>query len=469
MSTDPSQNGAGSQLERELLYYRRECNELGARLLRLQEEQSQSFREARRSRTVAKLIREAYQLVDRETTADAIGNSMLEVIIDNTMCDRAAFLKEVEPDSGRFRIIHALGCGHEQTAAEIAILPTPGFFFTTSRSVLEPPAFVLIDILRLPYIIWAYDHGSGSALIIGNQSESNVSRPFEPGDQELIEGALHVYLDVLVRKAAETELRLAKAMAEEASNMRTRFMATLSHELRTPLNSIIGFSQLLLKKGPKTPNPAQTEEYAGQILDAGNNLLSLINNILEYSSLSNAKPVLKKEWMDAGRLLEKTVKAFASDILQKRIRMEILKPDPAFEIHIDYTRFRQILTNLISNAIKFSLPDGNVRLSLSPRDNGGLAVEIRDFGIGMRPEDVSRALQPFVQVENTLRRGFQGTGLGLSIAKDLCEAHGASLEMSSELGAGTTATVTLPAQSVRQIRVAEADEAPFRSLAGSGD
>jgi signal transduction histidine kinase len=457
MSTELNQTSASVQLERELLYYRRECNELGARLLRLQEEQSQSFREARRSRTVAKLIREAYQLVDREIAGDAIGDSMLEIIVSNATCDRAAFLKETFPSSGRFQVVQAVGCGNEQATAEITVLPTPHFFFTTARSILEPPAFVLIDILRLPYILWAYDHGTGYALIIGNQSESNVSRPFEAGDQEFVEGALHVYLDVLMRKTAETELKLAKALAEEASNMRTRFMATLSHELRTPLNSIIGFSQLLLKKGEKAPTAPQTEEYAAQIFEAGNNLLTLINSILDYSSLTNSRPVLKKEWVSVSTLLHKTVKAFASDLLHKKIMVNIFEPDTALELHVDYTRFRQILTNLISNAIKFSLPGGEIQLSASLTDYGGVSIKVRDSGIGMRPEDTSRAVEPFVQVENVLRRGTQGTGLGLSIAKDLCEVHGGFLEMSSELGAGTTATVIMPAASVR--RMAAADDA----------
>lgn len=453
MSVDQNQTNASVQLERELLYYRRECNELGARLLRLQEEQSQSFREARRSRTVAKLIREAYQLVDREIAGEAIGDSMLEIIVSNATCDRAAFLKETCPGSSRFQVVQAVGCGNETAAAEITVLPTPNFFFTTSRSILEPPAFVLIDILRLPYILWAYDPGTGYALIIGNQSESNVSRPFEAGDQEFVEGALHVYLDVLMRKAAETELRLAKALAEEASLMRTRFMTTLSHELRTPLNSIIGFSQLLLKKNEKAPTAAQTAEYAGQIFEAGHNLLALINNILDYSSLTNSRPVLKREWVHVKKLLHKTVAAFASDLLQKKIAMEIVEPDSVLELYIDYTRFRQILTNLVSNAIKFSLPNGNVQLSACLADDGGFIIKVRDSGIGMRPEDTSRAVEPFVQVENVLRRGTQGTGLGLSIAKDLCEAHGAVLEMNSALGAGTTAIVIMPAASVRRVPV----------------
>jgi signal transduction histidine kinase len=447
MSLPQAQRTDASDLERELAYYRRECNELGARLLRLQEEQSQSFREARRSRTVAKLIREAYRLVGSDIADDAIGEPMLEIIVSNAMCDRAAFLQETDPGSGGFTILCNVGCEKDLAPSHISIIPTPGFFFTTARSNLEAPAFVLTDILRLPYILWSFDRGTGYALIIGNHSESNVSRPFEPGDQEFVEGALHVYLDVLMRKSAETKLRQAKAVAEEASNMRTRFMATLSHELRTPLNSIIGYSELMLKQD-RAPADTETTEYAGQILDAGNNLLSLINNILDYSSLINTAPRLKKQWICVRPLLDSTIRGFLTTIAEKRLDTIIEQPDHEPEIFVDYVRFRQIITNLISNAVKFTLPGGSIHISAAWQHTE-LAIIVADTGIGMSAQDTTRAVEPFVQLENSLRRGYQGTGLGLSIAKDLAEAHGGGLTISSEIQKGTTATVMLPASCVR--------------------
>ncbi len=450
MSSPQIQRIDGSELERELAYYRRECNELGSRVLRLQEEQSQSFREARRSRTVAKLIREAYRLVGSEIADDAIGEPMLEIIVSNAMCDRAAFLQETEPGSGAFSILCSVGGEKHQAPARISIIPTPGFFFTTARSNLEAPSFVLTDILRLPYILWSFDRGTGYALIIGNHSESNVSKPFEPGDQELVEGALHVYLDVLMRKSAETKLRQAKAVAEEASNMRTRFMATLSHELRTPLNSIIGYSELMLKRD-RAPSGSGITEYAGQILDAGNNLLALINNILDYSSLINTAPRLKKQWIGIGALLTSTMRGFMTTISEKRLETSIEQPDPEPEVFVDYVRFRQIITNLVSNAVKFTLPGGGVHLSAEWRGEE-LAIIVADTGIGMSAQDTTRAVEPFVQLENSLRRGYQGTGLGLSIAKDLSEAHGGALTISSEIQKGTTAMVTLPASCVRLVQ-----------------
>src|SRR5687767_14023999 len=164
-------NPAG-QLERELAYYRRECNDLGARLLRLQEEQSEAFREARRSRTVAKLIREAHRLADTGIAPEALGEPMLEIIVDNAMCDRAALLLESPLGSGHFTTTHVIGTG-ERPPSAIVIQPPPAFFFTTAETRLEPPAYELIAILQLPYVLWAYDRSTGSALIIGNRSQAN--------------------------------------------------------------------------------------------------------------------------------------------------------------------------------------------------------------------------------------------------------------------------------------------------------
>ena len=160
--------GAGGmrrdELERELNYYRREYNDLGARVLRLQEEQSKAFREARRSRTVAKLIREAYRLVDRASVTDEIGTLMLEIIVDNTMCDRTAILRQL-PNDGHFAVTHVLGFGQEPAPVTVTVPSAPVFFFTTSQTRLEPPAYQLTGILRLPYILWAFDPSSGYAMI----------------------------------------------------------------------------------------------------------------------------------------------------------------------------------------------------------------------------------------------------------------------------------------------------------------
>jgi signal transduction histidine kinase len=437
-------------LERELAYYRRECNDLGARLLRLQEEQSQAFREARRSRTVARLIREAYRLADGDQAPEEIGAPMLEMIVENTLCDGAALLAtDPAAGPGHFRVTHAIGPNLAEAAQRCTIPAPPSFFFTTSRTLIEPPAYELTAILRLPYILWAHDAPTGHALIIGNQSESNVSRPFEAGDQELIEGALSVYIDVLLRKRAEVELRAAKTAAERASNARARFLATLTHELRTPLNAIIGYSEMMAPGSSYQLTAANRQDYAEQVLGAGRQLLGLIDGILDYSSIESAVPRLDPEWQPADRLLAEAVQLVAGGGQRPDVQIEVVPGVPGLEILVDPLRFRQVVQNLLGNAMKFSRDRGVVTIAATLRGEGA-AVTVRDAGIGMRPEDIPRALEPFQQLDPTAARALGGAGLGLPIAKRLLEAHGGELTIESMPGEGTTVVARLPAERVRE-------------------
>jgi signal transduction histidine kinase len=436
------------QLERELAYYRRECNTLGAGLLRLQEEQSHAFREARRSRTVAKLIREAYRLIDQSASPGELGEPMLATVLDNTMCDRAALLQEHPRGSGRFTVTHVIGLpGEAPGPVELPVVPA--FFFTTSRSRIEPPAYQLTAILRLPYILWAYDATCGAALILGNQSESNVSRPFEEADQEIVEGALSVYIDILLRKRAEMEMREARILAEEASSTRSRFLATLTHELRTPLNAIIGFSEMMATGSEFDLTTKQIGEFNTHILTSATHLLALINEILDYSSLARGRTALTLRWVGMADVVAESLGAAGAAAAERGVVLvSDLTEDPLW-VRVDRTRFRQILDNLLSNAIRFTPASGEVCVRVRIEE-GALRLVVRDTGIGMRPEDIPRAMEPFQQIDNALSSASAGTGLGLPIAKGLTQAHGGSLDVQSEQGVGTSIIVILPAEAFHQ-------------------
>lgn len=439
------------KLERELSYYRRECNDLGARLLRLQEEQSQAFREARRSRTVVKLIREAHRLADLAATPEELGAPLLEVIAENTLCDRAAFVLRTTPPGAPelFRITHTVGFGAEALEEAVPVPAPPPFFLTTSRTPLETPAYELTGLLGLPFILWSYDAATGRGLILGNRSEANVTRPFESGDQELMEAALSVYLDVLLRKQGEVDLRRAKAMAEEGSALRARFIATLSHELRTPLNTIIGFSEMIAEAPRYRLTPDKQESYARHIFDSGRTLLELINDILDYSSLAQVAPTLALEWCPAAALVAGTVEGLSAIAIQKEVRLEVGEVEPGVELRVDRLRFGQILSNLVSNGVKFTPAGGAVRVSVRREPDGGAAIEVADTGVGMRAEDIPRALEPFRQIDGGHARHFAGSGLGLPIAAGFAASHGGTLRIESEPGAGTRAALVLPAGALR--------------------
>ncbi|HEY9346453.1 MAG TPA: ATP-binding protein [Inquilinus sp.] len=431
------------QLERELAYYQRECNDLGARLLRLQEEQSQAFREARRSRTLAKLIREAHRLADTVIGPDDLGDRILEVVVDNAMCDRAALLVEEAPGNRNFRVTHAIGL-REAAASPITLPSVPDFFFTTAQSRIEPPAYELTGILQLPYVLWAYDRTTGHALMLGNRSEANVSRAFEPGDQELIEGGLSVYIDVLARKQAEQELRRAMHAAEQADEAKAAFLATLSHELRTPLNAIIGLADILSSKRSSTMTAERSHAYGAEIAGSGRHLLHLINGILDYSAIGRGHLAVQPEWVRLEHAVGVAVRAAQGMAEERGVTLSVSSIDPAFGLFVDSIRLRQILDNLIGNAIKFTPHEGRVTIDVEIAADKSIHILVSDTGIGMRPEDIAIAMEPFRQLENPLTRKAAGTGLGLPITKGLVEAHGGTLTIVSEPGRGTVVRIVFP-------------------------
>jgi signal transduction histidine kinase len=433
------------QLERELVFYRTEYNEIGARLLRLQDEQSRTAREARRSRTVARLIREAYSIADHEIPAEMLGEPLLAVIADASLCDRAAFLREDELRPGCFVIEHAVGAS---VGATVVLNSVSRFLYTAAHQPPGRDAHPLTELIGAPFLLWAYEPASHRALLLANSNESNVHRPFEANDHELVDGALAVYIDVLLKKSAETTLRQAKIAAEEASNARARFLASLSHELATPLNAIIGFSELLLTN--ERQEAPKRVEFLRQILDAGRGLQSLIKDILDFSSFSNAVPLLRRSWTPIEPLLHAAMRASIPASQIKGVSITALPVAYSFEAFIDYDKFRQIMSNLIGNAIKFTKAGGQITILSDITADGATNIVIRDTGIGITRQDISRVLEPFVQVGADQRGPKLGAGLGLPIAKQLTEAHGGQLLIESILGEGTTVIVSLPRGSARR-------------------
>jgi signal transduction histidine kinase len=347
------------RLQREIEYYRRECNDLGARLIRLQEEQSRAFREARRSRTVARLIREAYGLIDGTDSPEALAAGILEIVLESTQCDRAALLLQRD-GTPEFDILHVLGFGNDVPPTTTMLREPPRFFLTNSSTLLNEQSHAITAILRVPFVLWAYDPGSGLAMAVGNASEANVSRPFETEDQELIEGALSVCIDVLHRKRLEIELQLATAEATAGRDAHANFLAGFSHELRTPLNAILGFSELI-RQAPDGPFDGRYREYAGHVYDSGSHLLQLITEILEFASLENAAVVpLDEQSLDLDAALTSAVQSLHSLAAEAGVAVSVISCPLPVRLLADRRAVRQMLTNLIGNAIKFTPRGGRV-------------------------------------------------------------------------------------------------------------
>ena len=257
--------------------------------------------------------------------------------------------------------------------------------------------------------------------------------------------ALLVALQDVTKRREEAEiLRQARDQATDASRSKSEFLANMSHELRTPLNAIIGFSEALERElfGP-IGNP-RYQEYAGDIHSSGVHLLNLINDILDLSKIEAGHFKLHEDEADLDDIVASACRIVRHRAQQASINIVINLPKPTITLLVDERALKQILINLISNAVKFSKAHGTVIVEASLTDEG-IRLAVIDDGIGIAHEDIPRALAPFTQVDGTLSRSHEGTGLGLPLAKYMTEIHGGVLLIESEPGQGTTVSVVLPA------------------------
>jgi cell cycle sensor histidine kinase DivJ len=251
-----------------------------------------------------------------------------------------------------------------------------------------------------------------------------------------------LFRDVTERKDHENEMRLARQAAEDASDAKSRFLATIGHELRTPLNAIVGFSEMMTSNigGELTPTH---REYAGLIHQSGHHLLDVVKMLLDMSRIEAGKFEIQTEPFAPEGLIEPCLQMVDSMARQRQITIETLVPRALPQITADERVCRQILINLLSNAVKFSRDGGTVTVSMK-RQGQNLAIAVIDSGVGMGPEAIERIGEPFFQAQDGLTRSYEGTGLGLSIVKGLVELHKGRLHVLSTLGQGTVMTVFLP-------------------------
>ncbi|GAB4394222.1 MAG: hypothetical protein Tsb0032_17380 [Kiloniellaceae bacterium] len=241
------------------------------------------------------------------------------------------------------------------------------------------------------------------------------------------------------------ELMRARDQAEAADRTKSAFLATMSHELRTPLNAIIGFSEMMTQEVFGPLGNARYHDYCGTIGDSGRHLLAVINDVLDISKVEAGKLQLHFEEVDLQDLLEDCRRLVRAKVLEEGVELTVF---PAAEslpkLWADPVKLKQIVLNLLSNALKFTGCGGRITLRTVCVDGEGVYLSVADSGIGMTEEEVAVALQPFQQVDNALTRKFEGTGLGLPLAKALAERHGGGLEVRSRPGEGTVVTVFLP-------------------------
>ena len=254
-------------------------------------------------------------------------------------------------------------------------------------------------------------------------------------------------LDITDRKAAEMALIAAKEEAELASRSKTEFLANMSHELRTPLNAIIGFSQVM---ADEVLGPMGSERYAGYARDiatSAQHLLGIISDILDVSKLEAGRVEIEDDEIEIGQMARDVLHLVVERARSLHVAIDVEVPADLPRLKVDGLKLKQVLLNLITNAIKFSHPGGRVLIRGHLAEDG-LRIDVVDHGIGMDAAEIETAVTRFGQVASTWNRKHPGTGLGLPLAIGLVELHGGRILIASEKGAGTTVTICLPHQRI---------------------
>ncbi|MFS8065554.1 MAG: response regulator, partial [Byssovorax sp.] len=284
----------------------------------------------------------------------------------------------------------------------------------------------------------AEDHALREALARANDDLQARNEELQAQDEELRAQSEEL-------TAGQGELELRNEELGRASRLKSDFLASMSHELRTPLNAVIGFSDLLLAGDYGALDPAQ-EPVIRDVLGAGHQLLTLINDVLDLSKIEAGRVEVSAVPIDIAATAAQGCKLLASAAARKSVRLINRVPEGVLFAAADPDRLRQVVVNLLSNAVKFTPEGGSVMIEAAA-EGGRVRLSVIDTGIGIAAADVPKLFVPFTQIDSGYARRFQGTGLGLSICKRLIELMGGDIGLTSELGKGTTLSLTLPASS----------------------
>jgi len=302
--------------------------------------------------------------------------------------------------------------------------------------ILDPQTIAVVTAALVTLII-----GTGLAMAVIDHRVANHAAHEASTLREYV-ARLEATRDELERSLEDRATALTEAAS--ANKAKSDFLAAMSHELRTPLNAIIGFSEMMTAQMFGPLGDHRYKGYATDIHDSGMHLLSLINDVLDLSQLNAKKSELLEESIDISRIVAEAIRMVET---QAEIGGVTLTTDIPFDLPsvlVDARRIKQVLINVLSNAVKFTHSGGRVTVTAGIRPDG-LAIAVRDTGIGIKQELIAKALENFGQINSSIARKHKGTGLGLPLAKQLMELHGGLLTLESEADVGTCVTAILPA------------------------
>jgi PAS domain S-box-containing protein len=272
-------------------------------------------------------------------------------------------------------------------------------------------------------------------------------------------------MDITLRKRMEQSLRIAKEQADTANHAKSTFLANMSHELRTPLNAIIGFSEMMMKETFGPLGNDKYTEYLGDIHLSARHLLEIINEVLDMSKIEAGRVELDEEFFDIGHLIISVLRMMDSRAFSSGLNLVNSIEDTLPAFYADPRLIRQILINLVGNAVKYSQTNGVITVSAQVTKGDELLIIVEDDGVGIPEDRIKEALEPFGQVNKPADSStVDGTGLGLPLAKAMTELHGGTLDLKSGVGEGTKVSITFPSERLRVVGATSQDRSPLSAF-----
>ncbi len=371
-----------------------------------------------------------------------------------------------DPSFKDIAVVRAFMTQHAVGFSDIRDIPyyRESFRRRSRKTVMSTYAFPIIIEGKVEGVVSLYGHKvdffSGSLIFRLQQLLSEICENI--GLIRLrrrTQRAIHQYeerLRVQIHELEENKVEMqkqavvlteARATAERANRSKSEFIANMSHELRTPLNAILGFSEAMVSE-TFGPLPKQYKEYTQYVYSSGQYLLSLINDILDLSSIEGGRPKLKDTDIDVGALMTSVMDVVHCYPGGSDRKMTYRIRPKSLHVLMDERSLKQILLNILSNAIKFTEDNGEIDVQVGLTSKGELKIVVRDNGIGIPKERIKDLFQPFSQIENVMTRRHQGSGLGLVLVKRLTELQQGTVNLDSKEGVGTRVTLMFPAERV---------------------